>query len=627
MRGLLPAMFVVFLLAFGGTRVWSAGDPPSAPAETPQTAPGESLSPADSSKNPAGPPAESREHSEKPPGNAGEGPSETPKETPPSAEAPDAPAPKPVEPSSPAEIRFSISEYQVEGNTVLPQEKLKEIFLAYLGPAKQLQDVEQARASLERAYHDAGYPTVLVIVPEQTIEHGVVRLTVVESKLGEIRVNGNRYFSKKEILERLPSLKEGSLIYEPVFLKELNEVNGNPDLQVAPVLALGQKPGTVDLDVNVKDRIPIHGTLEWNTAGTPGTPRQRLNGSIQYADLFSRDQIVTFQTTQTPTLWGDVQVYGLSYAIPFKKSGQLLALYGAYSNSETGLPVSTIIIPTGGGIGIVGNATILGTRYMLPLGSEKSLNQQLSLGLDYKRLNKSNGTFPDETALLVSGRLNYTPLSVAYTALRPDNGGVFKFSGTIRGYIAGMIPGGEEKNFRGDPANIENSPGNRAGSTGTFMVIQGELDRTQDLPEGFVLSLKVDGQWGSEPLIPAEQYFAGGVDTVRGYVESEELGDNAFHGTVELTAPPLRSALPAPVPVAFKEGLRFSTFYDAAYLWINRPPAGQIDHHRLQGTGLGIHLKLSDNVQARFDLAYALQNAVVTFQGDFFAHVSLKVSF
>jgi hypothetical protein len=38
-----------------------------------------------------------------------------------------------------------------------------------------LKYIEQAKSELEKAYRDAGYPTVLVTIPEQTIEGGTVR--------------------------------------------------------------------------------------------------------------------------------------------------------------------------------------------------------------------------------------------------------------------------------------------------------------------------------------------------------------------------------------------------------------------------------------------------------------------
>ena len=49
--------------------------------------------------------------------------------------------------------------------------------------------------------------------------------------------------------------------------------------------------------------------------------------------------------------------------------------------------------------------------------------------------------------------------------------------------------------------------------------------------------MKLDGQIASEPLVDNEEYSAGGMENVRGYLESEAMGDNALHGTVEVSFP------------------------------------------------------------------------------------------
>ena len=73
-------------------------------------------------------------------------------------------------------------------------------------------DVEKGRDILEKFYHDEGYPSVLVNIPEQKVEDGMIRLQVIESKISVTRVTGNRYFSTEHILDRLPSLAPGTII-------------------------------------------------------------------------------------------------------------------------------------------------------------------------------------------------------------------------------------------------------------------------------------------------------------------------------------------------------------------------------------------------------------------------------
>ncbi len=53
-----------------------------------------------------------------------------------------------------------------------------------------------------------------------------------------------------------------------------------------------------------------------------------------------------------------------------------------------------------------------------------------------------------------------------------------------------------------------------------------DVSHTQELPEGFQLYGKVQGQMADGPLVSSEQFSLGGLDTVRGYLRSEMLGDN-----------------------------------------------------------------------------------------------------
>ncbi len=48
-------------------------------------------------------------------------------------------------------------------------------------------DVEKARAALEKSYHDRGFQTVSVSVPDAVPHNGVVVLKVTELKVGRLR--------------------------------------------------------------------------------------------------------------------------------------------------------------------------------------------------------------------------------------------------------------------------------------------------------------------------------------------------------------------------------------------------------------------------------------------------------
>src|SRR5262245_35947781 len=81
------------------------------------------------------------------------------------------------------ENHFDVFEYRVLGNTVLPTQSVERAVYPHLGEKRTLKDVEEARVALEKAYRDAGFGTVFVDIPEQDVDHGIVRLKVTEGKL------------------------------------------------------------------------------------------------------------------------------------------------------------------------------------------------------------------------------------------------------------------------------------------------------------------------------------------------------------------------------------------------------------------------------------------------------------
>lgn len=545
---------------------------------------------------------------------------------PPVAQAPEEESPAPERAS------FEIRAFTVEGSSLLSPENVNSVLDQHKGSRKTIADIEKARQALEKAYQALGYPTVIVIIPEQTIENGVVRLTVVESRIGEIRMVGNTYYSRYNILAKLPSLRPGALIHEPTLIKELDAVNVNPDRKITPVLKPGKETGTVDVELKVDERLPLHARVIGDNKGPFTTPANRLTAEIQYTNLWDEDHIVSLQTTQTPEEWGAVQAYGFSYVAPITGPQHLLAVYASKVTS-TSVLAGTALALSPGDVSVAGNATIAGVRYLFPLLKGSTTTHQIALGADYKRLEKTEARFPEPLGTaVVHSPIQYTPLSIGYTGIRPDPWGITQVSITAKGYWP-VVPGGKKVDFAGDPRDPFNKPGNRAGSTGRFAVLQAGLDRTQPLPLGFSLSLHADGQWASEPLVPAEQYFAGGMDTVRGYIQNESLGDHAVRGRAELVSPPLPE-----IPLdrfwqrrkasTLKVTWKAAAFYDAANLWVRDAPAGQKDQFRLEGVGWGLRAQLVPyNLQLHLDQGFARKDATVTRAGDTFVHFVVSLAY
>src|SRR4051812_27667916 len=178
--------------------------------------------------------------------------------------------------------RIYIREIRVIGSKEFPGVQVEDAVYPFLGPGRTLEDVEAARAALEEAYRKRGYQAASVEVPEQHGVRGIVFLKVNEGRVGQLRVKGSRYFLPSAIKARAQSLAEGRAVNFNDVTRDIVTLNQLPDRRVTPSLQPGIEPGTVDVDLNVVDKLPLHGSLELNNRYSPDTTELRLNGSLSY---------------------------------------------------------------------------------------------------------------------------------------------------------------------------------------------------------------------------------------------------------------------------------------------------------------------------------------------------------
>ena len=69
-----------------------------------------------------------------------------------------------------------IKEFRILGSHLLTRTEIEKAVYPYMGPERTPEDVEQARAALEKTIQDKGYQTVSVEIPQQTGKRGIVLL-------------------------------------------------------------------------------------------------------------------------------------------------------------------------------------------------------------------------------------------------------------------------------------------------------------------------------------------------------------------------------------------------------------------------------------------------------------------
>ena len=85
------------------------------------------------------------------------------------------------------------------------------------------------------------------------------------------------------------------LLNSHVFQRELDPANASRDRQIYPVIGPGLEPGTSELTLKVKDRLPLHARVEINNQTTPGTPDSRITFNSQYDNLWQLEHQIGVQ--------------------------------------------------------------------------------------------------------------------------------------------------------------------------------------------------------------------------------------------------------------------------------------------------------------------------------------------
>jgi len=485
-------------------------------------------------------------------------------------------------PASEAPQRIFVRQYRVSGSEVLPRIKVEKAVYPYLGPGRTVEDIDKARAALEEAYREAGYQAAVVDVPPQPFRGGVVVLQVLEGKVGRLRVKGSRYFDLERIKKQAPSLQEGKVVNFNDLTRDLLRLNQWPDRQVTPELKAGLEPGLVDIDLNVKDTFPLHGSVELNNRYSADTTELRLNAGISYSNLWQLGHGIGFNMQISPEDTEEVKVLSAYYLMRFPGVDWLtLQLLGVKQDSN----VSTL-----GGAAVVGRGETIGGRLIFALPGKNGFFHSLSFGMDYKNYDDSQ----EFLGLTTVTPISYYPFSLNYTAGWAGKGYETELNAGVTWGLRGMGSRSvkfDDIRFRAD---------------GNYFYFRGDLAHTHRVGYGFELYGKVMTQLSNVPLITNEQMSGGGLESVRGYLEAEVQGDNGIAGTVELRSPSLLGFL--------GEGneLKLYVFGDVGQFTLVDALPEQDSSFQMASLGFGGEVKLINHLNAALDVAWPLVDQTTT---------------
>jgi hemolysin activation/secretion protein len=496
---------------------------------------------------------------------------------------------------SSAAPRFDILEFVVEGDTVLGSASIERAVYPFLGENRSAADAEGARRALEKAYQDAGFLSVAVTLPPQAVAGGEVRLVVVEAPVGRLRVTGAEYQLPSQVRGALPSVTPGVVPNFNEFQQERAQLElARPDTQITPLLSAGERPGTLDIELQQKDTLPLHGSAEINNKQTPGTERGRVEANLRWDNLFQLRHSLGLAWTVSPSDPRESNIATLTYSLPLGGVGD--RLFAVFTTSDSDTPTAF------GGLTVSrGQTSRLRWRNRLDAPSALGLDHALTVGLTHRALKARNQGVGGVD--VESPSLNYSTLQANYevTGSKDESGpeGPATRTALVAGFTLGL-PGLTSRTVdcNGEPRDQFDCK--RKNASPSFQVFTLSLDHSRPLGP-LTLELGLQAQFTDSPLVDAEQAVYGGVDSVRGYLEGEQAGDLGAAVRVDLVSPawqPLEGL-----------ALRGHAFYDQALLKRLYALPSEEAQTQLASAGLGLRVATRFGLEGTLHWARLLRNS------------------
>ena len=534
-------------------------------------------------------------------------------------------SPAPPKPAAEDSPRFEIRRFVFEGATLVPLDVLEAGTRPYTGRDRVFADVQRALEAVERAYSDAGWSAVQVVLPEQELQRGEIRFEIIEARVARVLVEGNKSFDDVNIRNSVPSLATGKAPNVNEISRNLRVVNENPAKQTQVLLRSGQDEGTVDAVLRTVDENPVKFSFTVDNSGNQQTGRLRVGYGMQNANVLGQDAVFTGQYVTAPYQGhldsegrpdrlspfpsDKVTILGLGYRVPLYEQGNSLEFTLGYSNVNSGV-VANLFSITGAG-------TVFGAKYNVNLDKVGDYEQRLAFTFDWRTYDNKGVRVVGSSVQLIPD-ITVHPVGLTYlgTVRKQDSETAFSL-----GFFKNIGDGndGMTADFC-KPLLRNNGLGDCASST--YEIWKASFSHTHAMPSDFQLRIAVNGQWTKDMLVPGEQFGLGGADSVRGFAEREISDDWGYRTSVEVYSPDFGGK--TGISAARVRGL---IFFDAGHVDRNHPAPAETFSQGVASYGFGLRFARGTDTALRIDYGIVADPNAVHTLGSGRLHASFSYIF
>ena len=461
------------------------------------------------------------------------------------------------------------------GNTVVDTATLQKVVEPFIDRELTLQEMSELADLITMKYQENGYILARAYLPEQEIQDGVLKISIAEGKIGQIKVTGKTHYQDRVIKRYFGQQEKHGIVKESLLEKGLLLTKEMPEIETEVILKGGEKPGTVDVILDTKDSSALtfsaHMGVDYNNFGSETVSVDRFGASIDIMDHNWGTELKLRGVSGKNLSDSGLGIADLS--IPINSYGTRIGgsyLDGAYA---VGQELTDL--------GLTGRTVIYGGSISHPIFKEK--NSELKAVLAYDNKHTKNQILEETQS---------TDVLETYTAgLEFDNLDRFLGKNIVSfQYIHGRL----DQNEKYVPSRLN--------ADTYFDRLKLNATRIQRIFGNTNIMVRGSGQFSNYRLLPIEQFVIGGYGTVRGYEPATYLGDSGYYVSTELMFAPPFIGEKTLLGQRVAQLAQLALFYDHGGAFTTKTESDEIGSEFLGGYGGGFRLYYKDIFTFKYDI-------------------------
>ena len=403
----------------------------------------------------------------------------------------------------------------VTGSTVFTKEEIDKVTAPYENRSVAMEDLESLRRDLTLLYINKGYINSGAVIPDQTVVDGLITLQVIEGKLTDIDLEGNRWFGEAFLRDRI-ALGASTPVDVYALQNRLQLLQQDQRIQrIQAELRPGANLGESVLKVKVEEKPPFSVWLALNNYQSPTVGGEQGLISLAHQNVTGRGDILSL--TYGGSSGVDYPLIDFWYAVPINVHDTTLQF--RYRKDEFGVGDDVF-----GPLDIVSRSESYEVNLRQPV--YRTLNQEFALALSLEYETNKN-TLLDKPFSFSPGEVNGKSIVVPLRFLQEWTYRTQRQVIAVRSRLSIGL----------DTWDATINP-DKSIPDGQFVSWLGQFQwvRLTDLLDSQLL-FRADLQLSDQSLLPIEQIGVGGRYSVRGYRENLLVSDQAFITSLEARIP------------------------------------------------------------------------------------------